>query len=319
MPILVRFAALLGFVLLAGTASASTILDATGVAAAIARGAVVWDARDPAAFRQAHLPGAVNVAEADRVLRLPGPQEFNELIRVEKNLGDAGVDLTGEIVVYANRGSPLAYAALAAVRYFGGRRAAVFHDGIEGWYESGRPIETGDGRRNPVAVRIAPDPRMTVTTDELMARVKNPAVQIVDVRTPAEYAGLDVRAARGGHIPGAVNIPYEENWVDPETNVKLIRRQASDTRGMALKPVAALRRLYAGLDPTKETIVYCQTGGRASETFGILKELGFEKVRLYKLSWSVWAGRLDTPLETGAGPTLCCATPAAGEEPKALQ
>lgn len=275
------------------------ILDAEGTAAAIARGALVWDARDAAAYRQAHLPGAVTVADADRLLRLPAPKEVGELLRAEKSLAEAGLDLGREIVVYANRGSPRAYAAMAAVQYFGGRQVAVFHDGIEGWHESGRPIETGDGRRRPAVVRLTPDPRMTVTTEELIARLKDPAVQIVDTRTPTEYAGRDVRAARAGHVPGAVNIPYEENWIDPDANLKIARRQVADTRGMALKPTAELRRLYAGLDPAKETIVYCQTGGRASETFGILKELGFRNVRLYKGSWAAWAARPEAPIESG--------------------
>ncbi|NVO18037.1 MAG: sulfurtransferase [Rhodoplanes sp.] len=299
MHAILRSATLFVSLVLAGPLFAGTILDAAGVAEAIGRGAVVWDARDVAAYRQGHLPGAVTVAEADRVLRLPGPQEFAELVRVEKSLGEAGIDLDREIVVYANRGSPLAYAALAAAQYFGARNATVFHDGIEGWHDSGRAIETGDGRRTPVTVRITPDPRMTITTDEVLARLNTADVQIVDARTPDEYAGRDVRGPRGGHIPGAVNIPYETNWVDSEANLKLARRQVNDTRGMTLRSEAELRRLYAGLDPAKETIVYCQTGGRASETFGVLKELGFSKVRLYKPSWAGWAGRADAPV---AGP-----------------
>nr|WP_284701226.1 rhodanese-like domain-containing protein [Rhodoplanes tepidamans] len=307
-PALLRIVALAGSLLLSVQAFAGPIVDAAQVAEAIARGAIVWDARDATSFRQAHLPGAVTVAETERALRLPTVQEFNELMRVERAFSDAGLDLGREIVVYANRGSPLAYAAFAAAQYFGARKVSVFHDGIEGWHDSGRAIETGDGRRTPAAVRIAPDPRLSITTDELKARVGRPDVQIVDVRTPAEYAGRDIRAARGGHIPGAVSIPYEWNWVDPDANAKLVRRQVADTRGMALKPRVELRRLYAGLDPRKETIVYCQTGGRASETFGVLKELGFETVRLYKHSWSVWASRPDTPVATGDGPQTCCAT-----------
>ncbi|RAI44523.1 sulfurtransferase [Rhodoplanes roseus] len=296
-----RLVALLGFLLLPSVSFADIIVDASRVADAMSRGAVVWDARDATSYRQAHLPGAITVAEAERALRLPTIREFDELVRVEKAFGEAGLDLSREIVVYANRGSPVAYAAFAAAQYLGARKVVVFHDGIEGWHESGRPIETGDGRRVPAAVRLAPDPRMTITTDELLARLGKPDVQIVDARTPAEYAGRDVRAPRGGHVPGAVNIPYESNWTDPETNLKLARRLVNDTRGMALKSLAELRPLYAGLDPGKETIVYCQTGGRASETFGVLKELGFTKVRLYKPSWAGWASRPDTPVETGPG------------------
>ena len=64
-----------------------------------------------------------------------------------------------------------------------------------------------------------------------------------------EFAGLDVRAIRGGHIPGAVNIPYEENWAEPDTAGKLARREVANNRGMSLKSDVDLRSLYSQLDP----------------------------------------------------------------------
>ena len=83
--------------------------------------------------------------------------------------------------------------------------------------------------------------------------------QILDVRTPGEYAGEDIRAVRGGHVPGTVNIPHEQNWQDPQSAAKLARKEVQTRDGMALKDEAALRALYAKLDPGKETIVYCES------------------------------------------------------------
>ena len=120
-------------------------------------------------------------------------------------------------------------------------------------------------------------------------------MQIVDARTPAEFRGEDIRAIRGGHIPGAVNIPYEMNWVDPETPTKLARKQVADNAGMSLKPREQLAALYANLDPDKETIVYCQSGARASETAGVLQELGFKNVKVYDSSWLGYGNTLDAP------------------------
>ncbi|MBS0303597.1 MAG: hypothetical protein JSR16_15720, partial [Proteobacteria bacterium] len=105
----------------------------------------------------------------------------------------------------------------------------------------------------------------------------------------------DIRALRGGHIPGAVNIPYEMNWSDPETLQKLAQKTVGDSRGMSLKPTPELQALYAKLDPNKETVVYCQSGARASETAGVLEQLGFRNVKVYDSSWLGYGNKLDAP------------------------
>lgn len=136
-----------------------------------------------------------------------------------------------------------------------------------------------------------------MSTQEVLARLNRPDVQIVDARTPGEYSGNDIRALRGGHIPGAINIPYEQNWIDPETPSKLSRKQVSDNAGMSLKKGEDLKKLYAKLDPEKETVVYCQSGVRAAETATVLATLGFRNVKVYDSSWLDYGSRLDAPAE----------------------
>jgi thiosulfate/3-mercaptopyruvate sulfurtransferase len=92
-----------------------------------------------------------------------------------------------------------------------------------------------------------------------------------------------------------VNIPYEQNWTDPETLQKLAKKQVSDSRGMVLKSNSDLKALYAKLDPEKETVVYCQSGARASETAGVLEQLGFKNVRVYDSSWLGYGNQMDAP------------------------
>ena len=88
-----------------------------------------------------------------------------------------------------------------------------------------------------------------------------------------------------------------ENWVDPETPDKLEKKLVSNKDGMNLKSRAQLQELYAKLDPDKETIVYCQSGIRASETATVLQELGFTNVKVYDSSWLGYGNTLDAPAE----------------------
>jgi thiosulfate/3-mercaptopyruvate sulfurtransferase len=276
---------------------AAAIVDATAVKAAQARGAIVWDIRATPLYRKGHIPGAVSIGDAGNVLRNPVTEDFIETAQIEKILGNAGIDPAQEVIVYADRGNPYAYFGRFALVYFGGKNVSVFHDGVEGWQEAGFAVETADAQRPAVALKLAERPDLVANTEDVVRRSKAGNVQIIDARTSGEFLGNDVRAIRGGHIPGAVNIPYEQNWKDPETSTKLSRRQVSDNKGSSLASSDALRSLYAKLDPNKETVVYCQSGVRAAETATVLETLGFNKVRIYDSSWLGYAARLDAPAE----------------------
>lgn len=280
----------------AGQASAAApIVDVGEVKAAIARGALLWDVRPTPLYRKGHIPGAINFGDAGVVLRNPVTEDFIDTAQIEKVLGQAGLDTTKEIIVYADRGSAYAHFGRFALRYFGAPNVSVFHDGIEGWQAAGGALETDNAVAPPVAVKLTEQPRLAVSTQDVVTRIRSGNVQIVDARTASEYAANDVRAIRGGNIPGAVNIPYEMNWKDPDTQTKLSRRQVADNSGATLAPVDSLKALYAKLDPAKETVVYCQSGVRAAETASVLETLGFKNVKVYDSSWLGYAARLDAP------------------------
>ena len=282
--------------LLALPVSATAIVDVAAVKAAQARGAIIWDVRAAPLYRKGHIPGAVSIGDAGNVLRNPVTEDFIDAAQIEKILGNAGIDPSREIIVYADRGNPYAYFGRFAIRFFGGDKVSVFHDGIEGWQEAGNGIETTDAQRPAVALKLTPRPELVASTEEVVGLTKRGDIQVVDARTAGEFLGNDVRAIRGGHIPGALNIPYEQNWKDPETNAKMSRRQVPDNKGAGLASADALKSLYAKLDPNKETVVYCQSGVRAAETAAVLETLGFNKVKVYDSSWLGYASRLDAPV-----------------------
>ena len=277
----------------------SVIVDAAAVLDAVARKALVWDVRPADAFAKGHIPGAVNIGDAAAVLRNPNSEDFIATPQIEKLLGAAGIDPAREVVVYGNRGAWQAYFGQYTLQYFGGRSVRVYHEGIEDWSAAGRALAQGAEKSAPVTIKLNHNAssRVSVSTRDMLARLNQPEVQILDVRTAKEFSGEDIRAIRGGHIPGAVNIPYEHNWVDPETASKLARREVPTNAGMSLKPVESLKALYAQLDPDKETIVYCQSGARASETAGVLQQLGFKNVKVYDSSWLGYGNTLDAPAE----------------------
>jgi thiosulfate/3-mercaptopyruvate sulfurtransferase len=107
---------------------------------------------------------------------------------------------------------------------------------------------------------------------------------VLDVRSEDEYTGRNVRAKRGGHVPGAAHV----EWTDAT---------AGDN---VLKPLEELRAMYEaqGVTPDKDVIAHCQLGVRASHTWFVLKHvLGYPNVRNYDGSWAEWGNRDDSPIE----------------------
>jgi thiosulfate/3-mercaptopyruvate sulfurtransferase len=281
----------------AAGAMAQTIVDLDHVRQAVARGALLWDARDEEAFAKGHIPGAVNIGDPTLTLRDTLTEDYLPTADIEKALGAAGIDPAREIVVYGDRGLPSAYFAQLTLRHFGAANARIFHDGIDAWRAAGLPVSNKTVKPKPVALKLAPQPGVIVATREVVAALKRPDVQLLDVRTVKEFKAEGIRAIRGGHIPGAVNISFEQNWVDPDARTKLRRGLVKDSSGMSLKPRAELARLYEKLDPGREVIVYCQSGNRAAQTAAVLGDLGYRNVRVFDSSWLGYASWLSAPAE----------------------
>jgi len=127
-----------------------------------------------------------------------------------------------------------------------------------------------------VAHRIA-------TWRDVRDRLGRPDVVLLDTRTDEEYFGTQVRARRGGAIPGAVHIEWKHN-LGPDG---------------AFRPAEELRAMYerAGVTPDREVITYCQGGYRAAHSYLALRLLGYPRVRNYVGSWKEWGDRDDLPVE----------------------
>ena len=277
-------------------AQSGTMVDLQYVKAAQQRGAIIWDVRASNQYLEGHIPGAINFGDIGTVLRDPNREDFIDLAEINAIFNKAGLDIYKEIVVYGSRGNPYSYFGLFTIHYFGGKQAKVFHDGIDGWADAGLPIEKTSSTLGSINIKLAPQENLVVSNEQMRKLYNNQSVQVVDARTFNEFKGNDIRAIRGGHIPGAISIPYEQNWKDPATGSKLAKKEVKTNAGMSLKTKDELNALYAKLDPNKETVVYCQSGVRAAETATVLQNLGYKNVKIYDSSWLGWASHLASPV-----------------------
>lgn len=224
--------------------STGMIVDTTYTQEALKRGAIIWDTRNADDYKKGHIPGAVNIGDIGRTLRHDSDEDYIALAEMEKILGAAGIDPAWEIVVYGDRGNPFVYFGLTTVQYLGGKQGRIYHGGLDDWKAAGQALSNEPAQTAPVVLHlIKPDPDVTIGTSDVIKGAKLKKVQIVDVRSSGEYSGEDIRAIRGGHIPSAINSPFKQNWVDPETPSKLAKKQVSNKDGLSLKSHDDLKKL----------------------------------------------------------------------------
>ena len=261
-------------------------------------GVILVDARAASDYKKGLIPGAVVFSDKSGAVAL---RDVNARIlpvkKLEKILGDAGITRDNEIIVYGTKGDTSPDVVFWILEYLGAGKAKVYHGGMDDWTTAKHPL-TNEARKLPAAQFTAKvRPELLATTDFVKKNLKNKEIQFLDSRTVKEYEGEDIRAGRGGYIPAAshVNIPYEYAWKDPEAAKKLAEKKVQDREGMALKDAAGIKELYKGVDPNKEVVAYCQTGTRSTQTYAVLREMGYQKVRNYDDSWIVWGSQIDLP------------------------
>ena len=247
---------------------------------------------DTAAYDQGHIPGAVGFnwlkELQDQVVRAPiGRTQLEEL------LSRAGVSNDTTIVLYGDNNNWFAAWALWILKYYGHQDVRLLDGGRVKWLADKRSITTEiPSYSRTVYLAQPPNAEIRALRDQVLSELGHKDVALVDVRSPGEYSGELLApehlpqegAQRGGHIPGAANIPWS----------LAVRNDGT------FKSAKELRSLYEskGVTKDKEVVAYCRIGERSSHTWYVLHYLlGYPKVRNYDGSWTEWGSLIEAPIE----------------------
>jgi thiosulfate/3-mercaptopyruvate sulfurtransferase len=239
---------------------------------------------NPEEYAFGHIPGAVYLAmsQTRMALKDPGftlPPDYE----IEETLGQLGITAETLVVVYDDLGGLNASRLFFTLDYVGHEKMALLDGGFTEWIAEGRGLSKEVPRTARAAYVARTQTRRVASARWIVASLGKPDVRLVDARSPKEFRGEDVRAKRGGHIPGAVSIEWTENLTDEKT----------------FKPADDLAALYerAGVTKDKTVVAYCQTMHRGALSYFTLRLLGYPNVRGYDRSWSEWGNDTRLPIE----------------------
>ena len=248
---------------------------------------------DNETYESGHIQGAVSfdwrTQLQDQLIR-----DIIQKEAFEKLVGEAGISPNDTVVLYGDHNNWFAAYGFWLFKYYGHQRVKLLNGGRTKWLKQ-PGLRFAQERPHPVPVEYKAktiNASIRMRLPELLESVEGKKINLVDVRNREEYSGrirapqgMKESAQRGGHIPGAVNVPWCAAINDDGTFISINR----------------LTRLYLDrkkLDPDKCTIPYCNIGERSSHTWFTLKYLlGFEDVRNYDGSWTEYGNRIGLPIE----------------------
>jgi thiosulfate/3-mercaptopyruvate sulfurtransferase len=243
-------------------------------------------------YGQGHIPGAVEL-HWRRDLQDPIERDLVDRETFERLMGERGVGNSTTLVLYGDKNNWFAAYAYWYVRTYGHEDVRILDGGRQKWLDEGRELTTAVPAPAPARYEAKErDESIRAYRQQVLAGLGGNGRALVDVRSPAEYAGELIAppgyeqegAQRAGHIPTAVSIPW----------ASAVRENGT------FKAAPELRELYAakGVTPDKEIVAYCRIGERSAHTWFVLHDLlGFERVRNYDGSWTEWGNLVDVPIE----------------------
>jgi thiosulfate/3-mercaptopyruvate sulfurtransferase len=257
---------------------------------------IVESDEDVLLYDMGHIPGAVKIDWhgdlQDQLIR-----DYIDADRFAALCSRAGIADDTTVVFYGDKSNWWACYAFWTFKLFGHEDCRVLNGGRKLWIDQGRPLTREVPKYPPTQykVRSVDETKIRAFRDDVTAHMKANR-PLIDVRSPAEFTGEKLHmedypqegALRGGHIPGAKNVPWGRAVNEDGT----------------FKSPEELRKIYeqdCGMKPTDDVVAYCRIGERSSLTWFVLTYLlGFEKVRNYDGSWTEWGNLVRAPIAKGA-------------------
>ncbi|PIQ82733.1 MAG: sulfurtransferase [Candidatus Omnitrophica bacterium CG11_big_fil_rev_8_21_14_0_20_64_10] len=249
---------------------------------------------DTRAYDEGHLPGAVgwdwSTQLCDTLRRDIIPKE-----KLEKLLGLAGIGNDTTVVLYGDNNNWFAAWAFWQLKIYGHKDVRLMDGGRKKWLAEERELSADLPKPKETAYKAAePDNSIRAFLPEVQVASEKKGADLVDVRSTPEFTGeilappgLPETCQRGGHVPGAQNIPWAQACKEDGT----------------FKSVEELKKLYGGkgVQGDKPVIAYCRIGERSSHTWFVLKYLlGYKNVKNYDGSWTEWGNLVGAQVEKGA-------------------
>ncbi|WP_051689547.1 sulfurtransferase [Pelobacter seleniigenes] len=256
---------------------------------------VVVDVRQTPLFLLGHISGAQHVPRDEFLETRNGVKSLVPgVAKTHALLSRLGASPTTPVVVYAEDDNPYAARLVWSLQYNGHKNAYVLDGGYDKWSAENRSTSLlPTPAATPVPYPGSVDPGYLSSragADYVYTRLENPGVVVWDTRRTEEYVGSEVRANRGGHIPGATHL----NWTNLQTEVNGIK--------VLKKPAEIIALLNSkGITSDKEIIAHCQTGIRSSYATLVLLGLGYQRVSNYDGSWIEWANNPTLPIINAQG------------------
>lgn len=253
---------------------------------------IVESDEDVLLYDVGHIPGAIKI-DWQTELQDPLIRDYISKENFEKLMSEKGISNDTAVVFYGDKNNWWACYAFWTFKVYGHEKCLIMNGGRQKWIEEKRPLTREVPNYPKTSYRVSQvNLSIRAFRDDVMRHIESKK-PLIDVRSPKEYTGELLHmenypqegALRGGHIPGAKNVPWARAAREDGT----------------FKPVEELKEIYEkeqGLKPDDDIIAYCRIGERSSHTWFVLTYLlGYKNVRNYDGSWTEWGNLVRAPIE----------------------